>query len=168
MQARYGQGLPFPLCFVLPRIQQFHVRQTLKHTTPKQVSRLALLLKLLSMHPYKQAVQLRMHVTSQSHCIQHCSPRQPVAGSNMVPGDGAASPSPVQISQFRVQIYESLEAAYAALAERLNGSDGDYIFGTQPSSLDALLYGHLAFHQAGPVSGPEIQHQVSSTNQMQC
>lgn len=60
-----------------------------------------------------------------------------------------------------LQIYASLEAAYAALAERLNGSDGNYIFGANPSSLDALLYGHLAFHQAAPVSCPEIQHQVS-------
>lgn len=60
-----------------------------------------------------------------------------------------------------LQIYASLEAAYAALAERLNGSDGGYIFGAKPSSLDALLYGHLAFHQAAPVSSPEIQHQVS-------
>ena len=59
-----------------------------------------------------------------------------------------------------LQMYASLEAAYAALAERLNGSDGDYIFGAKPSSLDALLYGHLAFHQAAPVSSPEIQHQV--------
>lgn len=55
-----------------------------------------------------------------------------------------------------------MEAAYAALAERLNGSDGDYIFGAKPSSLDALLYGHLAFHQAAPISSPEIQHQVGS------
>ncbi|KAL3141776.1 hypothetical protein ABBQ32_004451 [Trebouxia sp. C0010 RCD-2024] len=92
-QARYGQGLPFPLCFILPRIQQFHVRQSLAHTTPEQ-------------------------------------------------------------------IYESLEPAYAALAERLNGSDGDYIFGANPSSLDALLFGHLAFHEAAPVSCPEIQHQL--------
>ena len=60
-----------------------------------------------------------------------------------------------------LQTYASLEAAYAALAERLNGSDGDYIFGAKPSSLDALLYGQLAFHQAAPVSSPEIRHQVS-------
>ena len=60
-----------------------------------------------------------------------------------------------------LQIYGSLEGAYAALAERLNGSDGSFIFGTSPSSLDALLFGHLAFHQAAPVSCPEIQHHVS-------
>lgn len=44
MQAGYGQGLPFPLGIVLPRIQQFHVRQTLRHTTPEQVSQVDLLL----------------------------------------------------------------------------------------------------------------------------
>lgn len=59
-----------------------------------------------------------------------------------------------------LQIYESLEPAYAALAERLNSSDGNYMFGANPSSLDALLFGHLAFHAAAPVSCPEIQHQV--------
>ena len=50
VQARYGQGLPFPLCFVLPRIQQFHVRQKLKHTTPEQVSQMDLLLPV-QLHP---------------------------------------------------------------------------------------------------------------------
>lgn len=44
VQAGYGQGLPFPLGIVLPRIQQFHVRQTLRHTTPEQVSQMDLLL----------------------------------------------------------------------------------------------------------------------------
>lgn len=43
-QAKYGQGLPFPLSFVLPRIQQFHVRQKLRHTTPEQVSQMDVLL----------------------------------------------------------------------------------------------------------------------------
>ncbi len=57
-------------------------------------------------------------------------------------------------------MYTSLADAYAAIAERLNASDGDYFFGGKPSSLDALLYGHLAFHQAAPVTSPEIRHQV--------
>ena len=61
-----------------------------------------------------------------------------------------------------LQTYSYLEAAYSAIAERLNSSDGDYMFGNSPSSLDALLYGHLAFHQAAPVSSPEIQHQVTT------
>ena len=63
-------------------------------------------------------------------------------------------------SLFALQIYASLADAYAAIAERLSGSEGDYFFGSQPSSLDALLFGHLAFHQAAPVSSPEIRHQV--------
>ncbi len=57
-------------------------------------------------------------------------------------------------------MYTSLADAYAAIAERLSGSDGDYFFGGKPSSLDALLYGHLAFHQAAPVASPEIRQQV--------
>ncbi|DBA69239.1 hypothetical protein WJX79_004648 [Trebouxia sp. C0005] len=59
------------------------------------------------------------------------------------------------------QMYTSLADAYAAIAERLSASDGDYFFGGKPSSLDALLYGHLAFHQAAPVTSPEIRHQIS-------
>jgi len=62
-----------------------------------------------------------------------------------------------------VQIYASLADAYAAIAERLDGSEGGYFFGSKPSSLDALLYGHLAFHQAAPVTSPEIRHQVRAT-----
>ena len=62
-----------------------------------------------------------------------------------------------------VQIYAALESAYAAIAERLTSSDGDYFFGNKPCSLDALLYGHLAFHQAAPTSCPEIQYHVRFT-----
>lgn len=57
MQARYGQGLPFPLCYILPRIQQFHVRQAFAHTTPEQVSQQAPL-----------PVSLKMSVTAGSLC----------------------------------------------------------------------------------------------------
>lgn len=66
----------------------------------------------------------------------------------------------LQACLFALQVYASLADAYAAIAERLSGSEGDYFFGSQPSSLDALLFGHLAFHQAAPVSSPEIRHQV--------
>lgn len=59
-----------------------------------------------------------------------------------------------------MQIYSALATAYEAIAERLRGLDGNFFFGKKPSSLDALLFGHLAFHLAAPVSSPEIREQV--------
>ena len=61
-----------------------------------------------------------------------------------------------------LQVYSGLAAAYAAIAERLSAADGNFFFGSKPSSLDALLFGHLAFHLAAPVSAPEIREQASN------
>ena len=59
-----------------------------------------------------------------------------------------------------LQVYSRLASAYAAIAERLSAIEGNFFFGSKPSSLDALLFGHLAFHLAAPVSAPEIREQV--------
>lgn len=61
-----------------------------------------------------------------------------------------------------LQVYKDAAAAYRALDQRLRAKrDGDFIFGSRPSSLDALLFSHLAFHQGAPVSAPELRQAVS-------
>jgi len=57
----------------------------------------------------------------------------------------------------RERVYGDAAAAVAALADRLASSPGPFFFGDRPSSLDALLYAHLAFHRAAPVAAPELR-----------
>ena len=60
-----------------------------------------------------------------------------------------------------LQVYKDAAAAYRAIDQRLRAKrDGDFIFGSRPSSLDALLFSHLAFHQGAPVSAPELRQAV--------
>ncbi len=52
---------------------------------------------------------------------------------------------------------------YAALEEQLrsNSVKGSYFFGSRPSSLDAAIFAHLAFHHGAPVSAPELRQKVN-------
>ena len=62
-----------------------------------------------------------------------------------------------------LQVYKDAAAAYRAIDQRLRAKqDGYFMFGSRPSSLDALLFSHLAFHQGAPVSAPELRQAVST------
>ena len=62
-----------------------------------------------------------------------------------------------------LQVYKDAGAAYKAIDQRLRAKrDGYFVFGSRPSSLDALLFSHLAFHQSAPVSAPELRQVVST------
>lgn len=66
------------------------------------------------------------------------------------------------------KVYADADSAYAALAAHLgeqrrastNSDAGNFFFGRQPSSLDALLFGHLAMHLSAPTSPPQLQQKV--------
>lgn len=62
-----------------------------------------------------------------------------------------------------LQVYQDAAEALDALASKLgsNTSGGDFLFGTQPSSLDALLYSCLAFLRAAPVVHPRLQQKLA-------
>lgn len=60
------------------------------------------------------------------------------------------------------QAYSEAGKAYEAIAERLRASGGRFFFGARPSSLDALLFGHLLHHRSSPVSAPELHQQVGA------
>jgi metaxin len=49
----------------------------------------------------------------------------------------------------------------SAVADRLRASPGRFFFGERPSSLDALLFGHLAFYRHSPVAAPVLRDKVS-------
>ncbi|KAK9799836.1 hypothetical protein WJX73_007324 [Symbiochloris irregularis] len=66
------------------------------------------------------------------------------------------------------EVYADASAAYTALAAHLgkqatasNGAS-TFFFGSQPSSLDALLFSHLAFHLSSPISPPQLQRKVAA------
>ena len=50
---------------------------------------------------------------------------------------------------------------YEAIAAHLGSVEGDYFLGSKPSSIDALLYGHLALHLSAPTTAPELRAAVS-------
>lgn len=50
--------------------------------------------------------------------------------------------------------------ALAAVADVLRASPGRWFFGDKPCSLDALLFGHLAFYKHSPVAAPVLRDKV--------
>lgn len=63
-------------------------------------------------------------------------------------------------------MYQGAADALDALAIRLSAnasatSAGDFFFGSQPSSLDALLYSCLAYLRAAPVVHPQLQRKLA-------
>ena len=73
-------------------------------------------------------------------------------------GSGGAAAASV-----RERVLSDAVAAHAAVAARLSSSSsstGPFFFGKTPSSLDALLFAHLSFHAAAPVSPPELRESV--------
>eukprot|EP00775_Hariotina_reticulata_P011273 gene11272-11423_t len=61
--------------------------------------------------------------------------------------------------EFRKAYQEAVEVL-AAVADRLRASSGRFFFGNAPSSLDALLFGHLAFYRHSPVAAPILREKV--------
>ncbi len=57
-------------------------------------------------------------------------------------------------------VYGDAAMAYAAFAAQMDAVQGDYLFGEEPSSVDALLYGHLVYHLVSPVMPPELRDKV--------
>jgi hypothetical protein len=55
--------------------------------------------------------------------------------------------------------------ALSAVSDRLRASSGRFFFGAQPSSLDALLWGHLAFYAHSPVAAPVLRDKVGGAVQ---
>lgn len=59
------------------------------------------------------------------------------------------------------QVYADACGVIGALAEKLRASGGPYLLGALPSSLDALVVGHLLFYRHSPAAAPVLQEQVS-------
>jgi glutathione S-transferase len=62
-----------------------------------------------------------------------------------------------------LQAYPAAADALAVLADRLRSSSGHFFFGSKPSSVDALLFGHLAFYKHSPIAAPTLQQKVRSS-----
>ncbi len=58
------------------------------------------------------------------------------------------------------QAYTEAVEALGALSDRLKGSGGPFLFGSKPSSLDALLFGHVAFYLHSPIAAPVLKTKV--------
>uniref|UniRef100_A0A383WGR9 Metaxin n=2 Tax=Tetradesmus obliquus TaxID=3088 RepID=A0A383WGR9_TETOB len=56
--------------------------------------------------------------------------------------------------------YQGAVEVLSAVADRLRASPGRFFFGDRPSSLDALLFGHLAFYRHSPVAAPVLRDKV--------
>lgn len=59
-----------------------------------------------------------------------------------------------------LQAYQGALQSLGAIADRLRASSGRFFFGDKPSSLDALLFGHLAFYKHSPVAAPALRDKV--------
>jgi hypothetical protein len=53
--------------------------------------------------------------------------------------------------------YADAAEALGALADRLRASKGRFFFGDRPSSLDALVFGHVAFYLLSPIAAPVLR-----------
>jgi metaxin len=60
-----------------------------------------------------------------------------------------------------LQAYQGAVEVLAAVADRLRASTSRFFFGNTPSSLDALLFGHLAFYRHSPVAAPVLREKVN-------
>ncbi|PNW85250.1 hypothetical protein CHLRE_03g177900v5 [Chlamydomonas reinhardtii] len=60
------------------------------------------------------------------------------------------------------QAFADAAAVLDALADRLRSSGAAFFFGSAPSSLDALLAGHLLFYRVSPAAAPVLQDKVLS------
>lgn len=47
-----------------------------------------------------------------------------------------------------------------AVSDRLKASGGRYFFGSNPSSIDALIYGHMAYFRASAAVPPTLKDKV--------
>eukprot|EP00879_Flechtneria_rotunda_P024654 GHRR01026154.1.p1 GENE.GHRR01026154.1~~GHRR01026154.1.p1 ORF type:complete len:175 (+),score=86.76 GHRR01026154.1:903-1427(+) len=56
--------------------------------------------------------------------------------------------------------YQAAVDTLYALADRLRASPGRFFFGPTPSSLDALLFGHLIFYRHSSVAAPVLRDKV--------
>jgi hypothetical protein len=59
-----------------------------------------------------------------------------------------------------VQAYQGAVQTLGAVADRLRASSGRFFFGDKPTSLDAVLFGHLAFYKHSPVAAPVLRDKV--------
>uniref|UniRef100_A0A7S3R2Q8 Metaxin n=1 Tax=Dunaliella tertiolecta TaxID=3047 RepID=A0A7S3R2Q8_DUNTE len=62
------------------------------------------------------------------------------------------------------EVYDGACEVLAAVADRLSSNSANrFLFGAQPSSLDALLLGHLLFYRSSPAAVPVLKDKVAST-----
>jgi hypothetical protein len=59
-----------------------------------------------------------------------------------------------------LQVYSEACEVLSAVADKLRTSEGRYMFGSKPSSLDALLFGHLVFYRSSPAAAPVLKAKV--------
>lgn len=57
-------------------------------------------------------------------------------------------------------VYAGACQALAALSDRLRASGGQWVLGSSPCSLDALLLGHLMFLRSSPAAAPVLRQKV--------
>ncbi len=60
----------------------------------------------------------------------------------------------------RPQAYAAAGEVIDAVADRLRSSGSAYFFGSSPSSLDALLVGHLMYYRSSPAAAPVLADKV--------
>ncbi len=70
------------------------------------------------------------------------------------------SPICLPVCLCAAQAYTNAVEVLTAVSNKLRASSGDYLFGSQPSSTDALLFGHLAFYLYSPCVAPVLKSKV--------
>ncbi|EFJ52093.1 hypothetical protein VOLCADRAFT_120339 [Volvox carteri f. nagariensis] len=60
------------------------------------------------------------------------------------------------------QVYPRAMEVLDAVADHLRSTGAPFFFGSHPTSLDALLLGHLLFYRLSPASAPVLQDKVQS------
>ena len=67
-----------------------------------------------------------------------------------------------------MQIYRNAASCYEAIASLLDSDGRQYLLGSQASSIDAFLYGHLCLHLRAPTSSPELRNAVHLRTILYC
>ncbi|GIL73226.1 hypothetical protein Vretimale_4833 [Volvox reticuliferus] len=60
------------------------------------------------------------------------------------------------------QVYPNALEVLDAIADRLRSTGGPFLFGAKPTTVDALLMGHLLFYRLSPAVAPVLQDKVQS------
>lgn len=167
LQEAYGATLPFPLKYIVPWSQQRDMAKKLGRLDAYKVGpaapRCGMVFPAAAAGPRPCPCLTYLHPTSICpHTAVHSSSRcfATGIGSNLYPVYCHAPRMLPDPAPAPAQVYPAAVEALSAVADKLRASSGPYLLGPKPSSLDAMLFGHLAFYKHSAIAAPTLRDKV--------